>query len=107
MNRASRFPAVLFKKRNIFLGESPKSAMSLEKPAKIFTKKKMRERSFSFVNSNEKMLALMDRAHFLAAARFCLLTEVDLIMEFLHFFVFGMFLFLIMLRRSNRFKRYY
>ena len=81
--------------------------MSLEKPAKIFTKKKMRERSSSFVNSNEKMLALMDRAHFLAAARFCLLTEVDLIMEFLHFFVFGMFLFLIMLRRSNKFKRYH
>ena len=81
--------------------------MSLEKPAKIFTKKKMRERSSSFVNSNEKMLALMDRAHFFSAARFCLLTEVNLIMEFLHFFVFGMFLFLIMLRRSNRFKRYY
>ena len=57
--------------------------MSVEKPAKISTKKKMRERSSSFVNSNEKMLALMDRAHFLAAARFCLLTEVDLIMEFL------------------------
>ena len=58
--------------------------MSVEKPAKISTKKKDEgARSSSFVNSNEKMLALMDRAHFLAAARFCLLTEVDLIMEFL------------------------
>ena len=68
MNRASRFPAVLFKKRNIFLGGSKVGHVS-RKASKDFYKKKMRERSSSFVNSNEKMLALMDRAPFFGGCK--------------------------------------
>ena len=88
MNRASRFPAVLFKKRNIF-GAANNVALahwagsglavwltgplgrfcSQELLAKILHKDEGIFFFFPFVNSNEKMLALMDRVPFLGGCK--------------------------------------